>query len=250
MTVAYLVTWMMVFLRAVGVVLLMPEFAGRTPPIMARVGLMACLATLIAGIVPSAEVPDTQWHLGTMAAGEVLLGLALGYVSRLTFSAMEFAGRLIASEVGISAAPGFGAPAMGSESLASFLSSLAVILFFIFGGHLSAITAFTRSFSIAHPGHPSISPAAVTEVVRLTGRLIELGVRIAAPFIALNFLVTLAFSALGRAVPRMQVFVMSGSVRAAVGIALLAGAGTLIGRYLYAEFYRMPTDMLGLVGGR
>ena len=153
----YLFTWMMVFLRGTGVVLLMPDFAGYTPPVMLRVGFTAFLATLVTGIVPLGHMPGDLWSLGFAAGGEVLLGLALGFVCRLAFAGVDFAGRLMSSEVGLSAAPEFHGPDLSSAPLASMLSALAVVLFFLVGGHLAVIGAFARSFYFAGPGHPAVS---------------------------------------------------------------------------------------------
>ena len=244
MTLGYLYTWLMVFFRACGVVVLVPQMAGRTPPAMVRVGLATCLATLLVGVVPAAAVPLNFFDLGVAAGGEVLLGLAFGFVTQLAFLGVEFAGHIMSSEVGLSVSPGIQGPDMASDPMAAFLSSFAVVLFFMFGGHLALLTAFARSFVMAAPGHALFSAGAGELLIAGTSHVIELGVRMAGPFIALNFLVNLAFSVLGRAVPRMQVFVLSASLRSIAGLALLSGAAALIARYLYIEYGNLPMQLL------
>lgn len=250
MTLEYLITWMMVFLRTLGVILQLPIMAGRPIPVMVRLGLCVCIATLLAGIVPAATMPVTFWALLMATMGEVLLGLALGFVGRMAFAAIEMAGRIITTEVGITASPGMGVPEPAHEPLAALLSSFAVVLFFMFGGHLTMLAALSRSFDLVLAGHPNISPGAGDSMIRATSHVIELGLRISAPFIAMNFLVTLAFSALGRVVPNMNPFAISFSAKIVAGFTLLASAGALIARYLYTEFDETPVRMLQVLAGK
>jgi flagellar biosynthetic protein FliR len=244
MSAAYGMAWMMVFLRSLGLIMQLPVLTGRALPIMVRVGLGACLATILAGIVPAAPVPTSLGGIAFAAGGEVMLGLLLGFVTQLTFNAVEMTGRIVSPEIGLSATPGLGIPEPASEPLAALFSSFAVILFFLFRGHEMLLSAFAHSFQMAPAGHVTLEPGAPDALIRATSHVIELGVRMSAPFIGMNFLVTLAFSVLGRAVPKMNVFVLSFPVRAMAGLGLLATAGGLLTRYLYIEFAEAPLRML------
>ena len=250
MSLEYLFTWMMVFLRSIGIIMLFPALTGRAIPIPVRLGLCVCLATLLAGMVPLAIVPVGWWRLVVSSSGEILLGLSLGFVARMAFAAVEMGGRLVSSEIGLSATPGLGAPDPATEPVAAMLSSLAVVLFFLFGAHQLVLSAFARSFSLSLPGQPAFDANTVESVIRATSRVLELGLRIAAPFIAMNFLVNLAFSVLGRAVPKMGVFIVSYSARVIVGLALLSAAGTLVARYLFVEFGEVALQMLQILPRR
>jgi flagellar biosynthesis protein FliR len=243
-----LYAWMMVFMRALGLILLFPTLAGRPLPAMVRASIATCLATLLYTLVPHvAELPASIGGLVVATAAEVALGLMMGWVGRLTFAAVEMAGRLISNEIGLTAIPGIEAPQPAQEPVATLLVTFAGMLFFIAGGHLGALAAFARSFDFAAAGAAGFGPDAPERLVTGSARVLELGVRIGAPFIALNFLVTLAFAVLGRAVPRMQVFIISYSLRSLLGFGLLASSGGLLARYLWPEFYAMPLRLLELL---
>jgi flagellar biosynthetic protein FliR len=249
MTLAYLFTWLMVFLRTVGVLLQLPLVAGRPIPVVARLGLCVCLTTLIAGIVPVAALPATTWELIGAVASELLVGLALGFVGQMTFAAIEMAGRLLSSEIGVSASPGMGVPEPSNEPMAALVSTFAIVMFFLFGGHLMMIGALAHSFSVVTAGRPGLAPGAAESLIRATSHLIEIGMRMAAPFIAMNFLVNLTFSVLGRVVPKMNPFIISFSLRIVAGLTLLASSGALFASYLYSEFTQTPVRMLQLLSG-
>jgi flagellar biosynthetic protein FliR len=246
-----LFAWLMILLRGAALVTVLPSLGARPFPPALRVGFAMCLATLLYGIVPHAHMADFGWgRLALAAGGEVLLGLTMGFIGRLVFAAIEMGGRIIVTEIGLVAGPGFDTPTPEHEPLPSFLSMFAGVLFFLLGGHLGVLRAFARSFDFAAAGAPRLAVDAVEFVVQLTGNSIELGVRIAAPFIALNFLVTLAFSILGRAVPRTSVFVLSFPVRVVLGLMMLAGSGALFARYLWGEFDALPWRVLQLLPPR
>ena len=87
MSLDLLVTWMMVFLRSVGIVLQLPVIAGRRIPVPVRLGLCVLLSNLVTGLIPPSQVSLEGWTLLSAAMGEVLVGLALGFVVRFSFAA-------------------------------------------------------------------------------------------------------------------------------------------------------------------
>ena len=184
MSLDYGFCWMMVLLRSIGLILQLPVIAGRPIPIPVRVALGGCLATLLTGLVPTAPIPRELWALAGATLMEIIIGLALGFVVRMAFAAVETAGRLISTEIGLMASPGMGVPEPASEPLASLLSVFAVVLFFLFGAHQTVLGAFARSFSLAAAGRGSFEAQAANSLIVGSAHVIELGLRIAAPFIA------------------------------------------------------------------
>ncbi len=240
--------WLMIGLRGLGVVLLFPTLGGQQLPVVLRVALSFAIATLLYQLVQHTQaLPLSLFDLFVSAGGELLLGLAMGFVGRLSFATVETAGRIMSEEVGLGGVAWIDTPRPAQEPLAALMTMFAALLFFLNGAHHGCLAAFSRSFDFAPAGKAAFGNISAEALIVSTGHVIELGFRIAAPFIALNFLNNLAFSVLSRAVPRMNVFVLSFSLRLIVGLMLLSSSGMLLARYMWEDFNLLPARMMELL---
>ena len=84
------------------------------------------------------------------------------------------------------------------------------------------------------------------------GQLFLIGLLIAAPVIAVSFLVNVVFSILGRAVPQINIFIESFAFRILTGLAVFGLTLQLMSQHIVNYLRRLPEDLMRvaqLLGG-
>jgi flagellar biosynthetic protein FliR len=176
---------------------------------------------------------------------EAGVGLLLGFVSRLLFYILEFAGNLIGSEMGMN----WGATLnplshTRSEAPGMILFYLGAMAFLSLDMHQWLLRALQRSYELLPVGGAHLGPALFNDLVHRTSQLFLVGLLIAAPVIAVSFLINLVFSVIGRAVPQMNVFVESFSFRALAGLMVFGLSLNLVAQHVVNYLRRLPEDFL------
>ena len=71
-----------------------------------------------------------------------------------------------------------------------------------------------------------------------------IALQLAAPLMAVSFIISLVFAVLGRAVPQMNVFSESFAVRPLVGLSVFGMTLELMSQHISNYLHRLPADML------
>ena len=244
-----IVVWVLVLLRTGAFFLGIPLFAGRLIPVRVRMAFGLMLSLLISPYVP-ADLELSTHYVGViiLAMNEVCIGLLLAMMVRMVFFAVELAGYLISYEIGLMASNSIN-PLLGSTdaTLSSLFYYFSLLIFFIVGIHHEVIKAFTLSFELLPIGTFFLQANPMVEYVSEVSNVFVLGVLMAAPFIALNFIINISFAVLGKAVPKMNVFITSFSVRIISGLVLLVSSILLFSSYVIEHSRRSIKVMLDII---
>ena len=237
--------WMFVFLRAGALLAIFPLFSVPNFPVQVRVALAGVLAFITVPFVPPVLPPATLIGLILALAKEAGIGLLFGFVSRLVFYLLEFTGGLIAAEMGLNLA-GTVNPfsAARSEAPGLILFYLGAIIFLTLDLHHWILVAFQKSYAILPVGEGRLGPGLFYDIVGRTSRIFLLGTIMAAPIIAVSFLINLVFSVLGRAVPQMNIFVESISFRVLAGLVVFGFTLNVAAQHISSYLRVLPEDLL------
>lgn len=223
MSLDLLFSGMMVFIRAGGLLALLPVFSGQSVPVQIRLAIAVLLAYLAGAQVQASQaIPPDAIVLITVAVRELFIGLLMGFAIRLIFFSIEFAGQVMSTEIGLTVSSQIDPISHNTSSpVGTALFYLGSLLFLLSGCHHAVFLAFLRSFEIAPIGAIALHRNVAELFVVATGNIFLVALQMAAPLLAVNFIVTFAFAILGKAAPSINVFAESFSVRVLTGIILL-----------------------------
>lgn len=244
-----IIVWVLVFVRTGAFFMGIPLFAGKMLPTKVKIAFGLLLSLMINPLVP-AELSLATNFAGAilLALNEVCIGLLLAMSVRMIFFAVELAGYLISYEIGLMASNSVN-PLLGSSdaTITTLLFYFSMLVFFVAGIHYDVLKAFIMSFEILPIGSFLLSINPMSQFVGEVSRVFLIGTLMAAPFIALNFLVNVTFAVLGKAVPKMNVFMTSFSVRILGGMVLLVASLLLITSYILDNARRSVEVMLSII---
>jgi len=240
------VNWMLVFVRASAFLLVLPIFSSSNIPRRVRVALAAMIAFLVAPALPPfhLQVHGLLAWIGLFAV-EVIAGLTIGFVTRMVFYVCDFAGRLMTNEMGLNMGTIFN-PMSGDSTQAPglilFYFSATVLM--TLDLHHWVLLGFQNTYQLLPVGAARLKESLFNNIVQHTTQVFVVGVLMAAPLMAVSFVIMLVFSILGRAVPQMSAFMESFGVRALGGMIVFALGLDMVAQHLLNYLRRLPEDMM------
>ncbi len=241
-------TFALVFLRMGAFLYVLPFFSATNFPHTLRVALGVLTALLIAPLLPPLALGKlSMFGLVGLMAQETSIGLLLGFVARMVFYAADLAGNIIATEIGLNMGTIMNPLSQSSSPIpGTILFFLAAVVMLTLDLHHWILAGFQQTYLVLPVGGAHLNEALFTAVMTHTSRIFVVGLQIAAPVLAVSFVVTLVFAVLSRAVPQMNVFILSFSFRIVGGLSVFGFTLHLTAQHVMNYLRRLPEDMMGL----
>jgi len=191
--------------RVVAWIAVVPPFSTRGIPAMAKVVLAVGLSLAMAPTLATQELPSTTLGLAVATVTQAAIGLGMGYVTMLLFSAIGAAGALIDVFGGFALASAWDPLAMNTNTVfGRFHQWLATALLLVSGGHLIVIGGLLSTFKyVPLVGLPPVDgwPQVLTTAFSM---FMTVAVQIALPMIAVLFVADLALALLTKVAPQLN----------------------------------------------
>ncbi len=241
--------FLLVLARAGGLVASAPVVGDSNTPRMVKVILAVMLSLLLVQIpsVTRLTAPTDLLPFSANVLAELVIGIALGLVARAIFYAVQTAGGIVSFQAGVSLASVLNPMTQQPDTMFSQLFTvIAGLTFLALHGDVWLVASLARSYDLAPVSGSGISTQMLGSLVSDFTAITKLGVQIAMPIGISVFAANLILGVLSRALPQLNLFVLS--LPLDMLLALVALSGGLAGIMVVVSQLTndVPRAMLGL----
>lgn len=210
--------------RILGLMASAPLFSHRAIP--ARIKLLLGLFITII-ISPTINTPNTVDLISLQSLliviHQILIGIAIGYMMRIVFAAVELAGTLSGMAMGLGFASFFDPEAEGqTNAIAQFLAVITLLFFLSLNGHLVLLSGLIESFYLLPIEQGPQLGLDMAFLSQWGSTIFSAGVQLALPIVSVLLLTNLALGVLNRAAPQLNLFGIGFPVTISMGFLILA----------------------------
>jgi flagellar biosynthetic protein FliR len=223
------------FLRIGACLMVAPMFSANYVPPRVRIVLAAAVTLVALPMIPRPQaIPVLSADGVVTTVQQIVIGAALGFVLQLIFDAINFGGQVIANGMGLGLAFNVD-PLLDVETpaLGQLYVMLGSLTFLALDGHLALIDTLVISFRGLPIGPNGFSADAMRTLAAWGDQLFNGALRVALPAMTALLVVNLAFGAVSRAAPSLNMFAIG------LPVALLFG--------LVVLFFGLPTMQSGFI---
>ncbi|SDY81637.1 flagellar biosynthetic protein FliR [Micromonospora pattaloongensis] len=247
---ASLLALLLATVRASAWLVVCPPFQGRVIPAQVKPLLALALALPVTPDLVDQAPAATAPALLVSTAEQVVVGVALGFLTALFFAAIQLAGDLIDLFGGFSVAFAFDPMSNASSSVfGRFYNLVAVTLLFASDGHQMVLRGFLQSYRTL-PLDGTLSLANLSRLLTEgMGDMFMAGLQIAGPLIAVLFITDIALGLLNRVAPALNAFALGFPLKIFLTVALAGTAIAVLPNALDNLIRKAVQAVVGLSGG-
>ena len=195
------------FARILGVLLADPLLSSRSIPRRFKAGFALLLTLLVAPLLPPLPTVPLVSAAGLLiVVQQLLIGIIIGFVMRIVITAVELAGFIMATQMGLGFAMFFDPQhAAQVPAVSRVLTVLTTLLFLAFDGHHILLTALMDSFD-KMPIGISVPALSLRLLAEWGSHLFLWGLGLSLPVVGSLLVTNLAIGVMTRAAPQFNVF--------------------------------------------
>lgn len=243
--------FLLIFVRISMFVYLAPFYGMKGVPNQVKIGLSFFVSVLLFHVTKPHEalVYSTVWGYGMIVAKEALTGLFLGFGVSICAGIVNFAGRIIDMETGLSMVNLMDPTTKEMSSMTGVFYQYTVTLILLVSGmHRYLLQALAETY-ILIPVNKAVfyTDRLLETMLRFLGDYILIGFRICLPVFAVMLLLNAILGIMAKVSPQMNMFAVGLQLKVLVGLCVLFVTVRMlpgVADFIYTEMKQMMVSFV------
>ena len=211
--------FVLILIRLASFVFAAPFFNTANVPNRFKIGFSFALSIIVYSINSDMTVQYNNMMDFCIVVQEVIVGVLLGAVSSFAVQIIQFSGKMIDMDIGISMAQIYDPTTrMQVGIMGNFYYYMLMLLLIISGMHRFLIEAIVETYNFIPIGGVKFGAGLYTTIIQFMSDYFVIGFRIALPVFATMLLLNCILAILARIAPQMNMFVVGMQLKIFVGI--------------------------------